>query len=268
MPFDRLQDLPRGMFGNTRIHNADLKNDTIRPGKLDRRYTFEEFKCNPVTSKRLGGAVTGTAGDVNLALFPETAFEWHVKGTQTILAPAATATGWDVNQDQTDNDGIEVTQGILSRSPGCFTVGTDVAFFFSVKLKIADVSGTDDCAIGFRKAEAYQANVDDYDEGAFLNVISGAINIETILNNGATTTTDTTNTWADGATKTLKVLVSAAGVVTYQIDGAAPTTVAAFTFDSGEVLVPFFFMLNAADVAGAVELIEWECGVQRSETAL
>ena len=48
-------------------------------------------------------------------------------------------------------------------------------------------------------------DVDDYDEAAFLNVILGDIYIETILNNAATTSTDTTNNVTDGGTVTLKV---------------------------------------------------------------
>jgi hypothetical protein len=63
---------------------------------------------------------------------------------------------------------------------------------------LSDVDGTDDCAIGWRKAEAYQAAIDSYDEMAAINVIAGAIKIETILNNGTTATTDTTDTIADG----------------------------------------------------------------------
>jgi hypothetical protein len=247
------------------IDNSHLAADQIRPTKLNRRYTFEEFEVNPVTAKRAGGAATGSTGDVNVMLFPETAFEWHVKGTQTILAPVLTASGLDVAMDQTANDGIEITQGITARSPGCFVVGTDGAFHAKLKLKLADVSGTDDCAFGFRKAEAYQANLDDYDEMACLNVVSGDIKIETVLNNGATTTTDTTNNWADGETHTLEVLVSAAGVVTYKIDGAAPGTTAAFTFDNGEALVPFFYFLHDSDVCDTIELQEWTCGFQADD---
>ena len=129
-----------------------------------------------------------------------------------------------------------------------------------VKLNIADVSGTDDCAVGFRKAEAYQANIDNYDEMAALNVISGAIKIETILNDAATTTTDTTDTVADGTDVTLEVRVDENGAVTYKIDNADPTVTAAFSFDDGEVVVPFLYFLHASDVAGAVNLISWECG--------
>ena len=103
----------------------------------------------------------------------------------------------------------------------------------------------------------------NYDEMAALNVISGNINIETILNGGATTTTDTTNNWTDTAIHELEVRVSAAGVVTYKIDGVDPLVTAAFTFDDAEVVVPFFYTLQAADPEAAdISLIEFECGLQ------
>lgn len=228
----------------------------------DSEYTFETFNIDPATSGKAGGAATGTAGDENVMIFPNSGFEYHILGTQTIVAPSITATGLNINMDQTDNDGVEVSQGILSNSKHAFTVGTSPAFFLRVKFSIADVSGTDDCAIGFRKAEAYQAAIDNYDEMAALNVISGNITIETILNNGTTTSTDTTANWADTETHTLTVLVSDTGVVRYEIDGSTPSTTAAFTFDSNEVVVPFFYFLNASDVAGAVVIQEWECGLQ------
>lgn len=236
------------------------RSKTIQQYDYDRKHTVERFYDNPVTAKIGGGAATGTAGDENVLHTAENAFEYHIMGTQTILAPRKTAVGLDIAMDQTDNDGVELTQGILARSKHAFVVGTDPAFFFRVKFKIGDVSGTDDCAIGFRKAEDYQAAIDNYDEMACLNVISGDIKIETILANAATTTTDTTDNWADLETKELKVMVSAAGVVTYEIDGVAPTATAAFTFANGEVVVPFFYFLNASDLVDTLEITEWECG--------
>lgn len=207
-------------------------------------------------------APTGATGDENIMVMPEGTLEWHVLGTQTILAPVLVATGLQVNQDATANDGIEICGGILACNKLAFTVGTDPAFYAKLKFSIADVSGTDDCAFGFRKVEAYQANIDDYDEMAALNVISGDIKIETILNGGDTTTTDTTNNWADTTTHELEVRVSAAGVVTYKIDNLTPLTVAAFTFDDAEVVVPFFYMLNDTDLAGNIVLTHFECGPQ------
>lgn len=228
---------------------------------IRRKHTYETFDFDPVVSKKGGGASGGTAGDENIMLFKDSSFEYHILGTQTITAPSLTSVGLNIAMDNTDNDGVELSHGILSKNRHAYTVGTDGPFFLRVKFKIADVSGTDDCAIGFRKAEAYQANIDDYDELACLNVISGDIKIETILNNAATTTTDTTDNWADNATHELKVKVDATGAVTYEIDGVAPTTTAAFSFDSSEVVVPFMYFLHASDVCDTLEITEWECGL-------
>lgn len=220
---------------------------------------YVPFNMQPASVQSDGTVASGTANETNILTMGGVTLEQTVKGTQTIIVPVLLAGGLNVGQDQTDNDGIELTAGILSRSPCAFTVG-ERAFMARLTFSIGTVAGTDDCAFGFRKAEAYQANIDDYDEMAVLNVITGDIKIETILNNGATTTTDTTNNWADGETHTLEVRVAKTGAVTYLIDGAAPTTVAAFSFDVGEVIVPFFFMLHAtAAQAGAVTLKELEC---------
>jgi hypothetical protein len=273
---DGIQQLPRAIMGGRQVQNADIAtsgitnpkiaNDTIRPGKLNRRYLFEEFLHEPVTSARLGGAATGATGDRNQALFPETAFEWHVKGTQTILTPILTAVGWDIGMDQTAADGIELTNGILPRCPVAFVVGTDAAFFFSAQIKVQDASGANPLLVGFRKAEAYQAVYTGYADYAAIGIVGTSdpnlIKTVTEAAGGGTTTTDTTNTWADAATKTLTVKVSAAGVVTYQINGAAPTAVVAFSFTAGDVVVPFLYFLEAADLAGTVEMISWEVGFQ------
>lgn len=229
------------------------------------KYFFEDWNANPVTAKVAGGAAGGTAGDTNLMMTRDNVWEYNIKGTQTITAPSivnvsAGVNALNIGMDQTDNDGVEICSGILSGNRFAFLTGTDNAFFFRCRFSIADVSGTDDCAIGFREAEAYQANIDDYTDMAVLNVISGNITIETILNGAATVSTDTTDNWADGETHELKVIVSSAGVVTYEIDGQEPTVTAAYTFTSGLYVVPFIFFLNATDLAGAVNFLEMECG--------
>lgn len=227
------------------------------------KFIQEFFDAEPVSSAKAGaGAATGTTGDENLMILNDSLWEYHILGTQTIVSPTMGVGGLDINMDQTDNDGVECCLGINAANRGVFVVGTDDAFYAKMQFSIADVSGTDDCAFGFRKVEAYQAAIDNYDEMAALNVISGNISIETILNAGDTTTTDTTHDWADGETHTLEVRVSSAGVVTYKIDEGTPATVAAFTFDDGEVVVPFFYFLNASDVAGEVVLKYFECGLQ------
>ena len=208
--------------------------------------------------------VDGTAGDqtihsyadgLQLTFFP-------IVG-QAIDKPAAATTGMDYAYDQTDDDGWQwvMSDSVCKGREGVdrFTVGRQ-AFSAELELNLADVSGTDDCAFGFAKVDVHRAAIDDCDEMAVLNVISGNITIETILNNGTTTATDTTDDWADGATHTLGVYVDKAGAVTYTIDGAAPTTTAAFSFDAGEVVTPSFYLLQAAHLSGAVVLEELVVG--------
>lgn len=203
----------------------------------------------------------GTAGDENLLIFDDNIFEYHVLGTQTISAPVRSATGLNVGMDQTENDGVEVTQGILANSRSAFVVGTSKPFCLKVKFTIPDVSGTDDCLVGFRLAEAYQADVDDYNDMAALNVVSGDIEIHTILNDATTGETDTTDDWANTETHTLEIYVDSNGVTTFKIDGEAPSTTATFTFDDGDTVVPFFYFLHDSDKADALTLVSWECGL-------
>jgi hypothetical protein len=49
--------------------------------------------------------------------------------------------------------------------------------------------------------------------------------------------------------------------VTYEIDGVAPTVTAAFTFDSGDTVVPFLYFLHDADLMDTLYVQKWECGL-------
>jgi hypothetical protein len=180
---------------------------------------------------------------------------------QQDIAPDMDAGGLDIGADQTDNDGAELVGGLGGASGRPFIIGTDPAFYFCATVTISDVSGSDDLHVGFRRAEAGTATFDNYNDLATIGSISGDIYIETILNNGTTTSTDTTDNWADAASKKLCTYVSAAGVVTYTINGAAPTTTAAFTFDDGDPVVPFIHFLQASDLTD-VTISLWEVGYQ------
>ena len=231
-----------------------------------KKHIHEKFEY-PMTygSKGGNGVPSGTGGDENVIHCGSgNFFEYHILGTQDILAPDWADPGLNVGgMDQTANDGIEVCGGIGAGAPIQFTVGTDPAFFCRCKFNIADVSGTDDCAFGFRKREAYQANIDDYDEMSCLNVISGNVTCEAILNDGATDSDDTGDDWGDGETHILEVRVSATGVVTNFFDDVAVnTTPTAFTFDNGEVVIPFFYFLFDTTSPGDIIIYEWEAGYQ------
>jgi hypothetical protein len=254
--------VPLAKQGDASI-NALKLTDEIRYQK----YAFERIDHQPNLFKADGFSdPTGTAADINSFVFRRgLAGKYIVKGTQTLLGPLldTTGKGLDISQDQTDNDGVEYVFGSNdSNSPFAFTVGTHNAFV-KLKFRIADVSGTDDCALGFRKVEAAQANLDDYDEAAFINVILGAIKVETILNNAATVTTDTGLTWADDATKTLEVRLIGRRVY-FLVEGSPVSGLPAFSFDSGEVVNPFFFFLQATTSPGKVWWLEAEMGLLKT----
>jgi hypothetical protein len=236
----------------------------VKQRRLDVDYTYEKFQVAPVCMNDAGVAPSGTTGATNLAAFENNIFEYFILGAgQTLVAPSLTADGLLCSLDLTNNEGVEYSQGITARSRMAFTIGTSPAFYLKVGLLVADVSGSDICAVGFRKAaQAYQAAFADYTDKASISKKNGDIYLVTALNNGSDTETDTTVNWSDATAKVLEVYVSAAGVVTYKIDGAPPTVVAAFTFDTGDVVVPFFHLLHDATTPGAVTIQSWECGLQ------
>ena len=120
--------------------------------------------------------------------------------------------------------------------------------------------------IGFRKVEANNATLTAYTDYSMIgldNVTSpGNVCLKTELNAGGTTNTNTTDAWADTETHVLTVLVSAAGVVNYLIDGVAPTATAAFTFDAADVVVPFIRIEHGAAAPGVVSLNAFKVGYQ------
>ena len=239
------------------------------------RFAKEYFNCRPIAvADGAGGAATGVAADVNYILggsgYP---IEQYIIGTQTIIVPVLITTpqeGWNIGLDATDNDGWEYAFGptIFQNLRGLsFKIGTDQAFYAKIKLAIADASGTDDFIFGFRKQEAAQGtSVVTYTDFAGIGCNAAAaamaIKLRTQLNTAAPTNTDTTQTWADAAVKTLGVFVSAGGIVTYQINGAAPTVTAAFTFDDTDVVIPFIYLRYDTTTPGSVIAMGFECGLQ------
>lgn len=241
--------------------NAIKLMPDVKKGIYGLYYADHALICG--TAATSYGAPTGAAGDINVfysgGAFPVKGV-YSPKGTQTLLAPLLETTGLDISQDQTDNDGVEYVFGGPNTANNLLkhTVGTTPDTFIRIKLKIADVSGTDDCAVGFRKVEAFQANFDDYDELSSVNVISGNVKTETILNGGTTATSGALTTWADAAEKEIKVILRGRKCYSY-INGAA-LPVPSHSFDVGEVVVPFLFFLQATTSPGKVHITELEYG--------
>lgn len=229
------------------------------------------FQSNPLCQKADGtfAVPAGATGEVDRLYFQEgVSMEQFIIGAgQTILAPDMDANGLLASLDLMVAEGVEYNFGAARlNSRHAFTIGTSPAFFFQLRFRINDMDGADPYIFGFRKSEANNATWENYTDFAAIgmNAVTTATQIVTAteLNSGGTTITNTTDLWGgDGTTNTLTVLVSAAGVVTYLINGAAPTVPAAFTFDNGDVVVPFIRIEHSASPT-AVNFISMKIGYQ------
>jgi len=241
-------------------------SDSINRRYWDSKYWFDDFQVNPISAKVGGGAATGTAGDLNVLYTAYGQYEYNIIGTQTTLAPVIDAFGLNLVMTGTSGQGIELSMGQTALSPMAFTIGSDAAFFSQFVFKVQDASGTNPFILGFRKVQAFDATLANYTDFATIGIVGTAnpntVKLQTQVNTGGVTTTDTTQTVADGATTQVKIKVSAAGVVTYELNYAAPTVVAAFTFDTGDVVVPFIRFTEAADVTTQASIDVWEVGYQ------
>ena len=219
------------------------------------------------------GITAPAAGDEVAFKTDKHTFLAHVQsinGTAVQSFPYVSADGLEINTDDDATNGItgwEISNGILATSKAAYTVGSfpdGKSIYFEGVITIDDISDVSEMGFGFRKAEAFQAAVDNYDEMASFNIgqdADGQVEVHTILNNAATAETDTTLAdWADTETHTLRIEVTNAGVCKFLYDGTVPTVTAAFTFDAGEVIVPFLFLVCETGDPG-VSVSSWEIGI-------
>ena len=243
-------------------------------GLIDQKYVFK-FGAPPVVfdDGAYGGTYAvpaGAAEAVSIHQYPDglslaCAF-MCADGTMGEDGPTIAATGMNYTGGDTDNEGY---QWVMSY-PGTkgtegfdsFTVGSS-AFYGKLKWSLEDVSIVDYNWFGFRlKSQASvaepRANATDY---AVIGNNNGNIIAETALNDTTTTPIDTTDDWGDGETHTMEVRVSVAGVATFKIDGADPTVnTQTVTFDSGDVLTPWFVVLKDNGATCNTILQELEVG--------
>ena len=216
-----------------------------------------------------GTIYTGAAGEEMGFHSGRAAYEMHIAAAATpaVIAPFQSAQGLEL-KPVAAADALEITNGTTALSPQAYVVGSfngagTKEIFFKTEIDFGDISDISELAVGWRKAEDYQAAVDSYDEMAAFNMggqADGRLDIETIINNAATVTTDTTVTdIVDDGVHTFEIRVTNGGVVSFLYDNATPTITKAFTFDAGEVIIPFLF-LDTETGDPAVSVTYWKVG--------
>jgi len=211
------------------------------------------------------GPPTGATGDVNLLSFPSGMLAaYHIKGAgQTILAPFNNASGgyFDAGLDQAAAEGVEYLLGGIStlHSPFAVTQGGNApAAFNRLRFDTGTVANVAEAAVGFRRAEAFQANLDDYADLVCLNLQGGNVFVETILNGAATSSVDTGIDVADDEQVTFEVRLGPDGVPSFWVNNTRINV--SYQSDAGDVWVPFRFWLQ---VTGGTAFRWYEDGVGR-----
>lgn len=248
-------------------------------------FNAKAFRTAPLTLNTSAGGVpalpTAGAAQVNQVYTPFGMIEMYQQTAQTLLprlVAASESKGLEVALDQVNNETVEyVPGGNYIGSPYAYTVGTSAPATFRVSLEIEDADGMDQMVIGWRKVQAYQAAagfitaVDplytDFAAIGFAGAVANPnpLRVITDLNDtGTPVITALGFTWADGLIHTLEVRVTGRRAL-YFINGKrlgdtiskdglgntitsqSPITPPAFSFDVGDVLVPFaFFRQDAA----------------------
>jgi hypothetical protein len=243
-----------------------------------RRYAYVDFTTEqqvPVFAKTTGAVRTAADNQEDYFRVNDTYFELIQTGANTLLASTGftpSATGWKIPLDNTDGDGMEITQGIVTGvpTPMKFVTGTD-AFFIKVKMEVTTLANIDALGVGFRNILAYAdittpatlASV--YDDKFYLGVNDNAgavVGIESLA--GSDTTTTATNTpIVSGTAFTFEVRVASDLTVTALVDGTEDVLISAASpvVTTAITMVPSIVVVATGAGATNVELVEYECGL-------
>ena len=211
------------------------------------------------------GQVTPVQGSI-IGAHTVAAGGFMVEGTIPAVDTNGTSAGLNLQGDAAtaDNTGMELIFGGSQHggNASC-TIGTH-GMVFDATFNSADFTDQDCVAIGFRKAEEFQTGHQPiiaaasgdavYTDYVAFGVLSADdVQISTRLNDGTTAHVDSTQATAASGNHRFKIAVSSAGVVTFSHIGAAvmsagtlaaPSTTKVFSFDSGDVVVPYLSILS------------------------
>lgn len=263
-------------FRQRKIADGTLDFQKLSPNA--RKYSFTDWPALGTFTSYLStaagyGAPTGVTGDLNYWQMPlnqggSLLSEYHIKGTQTILAPRydATGNGPDIGLDQTNGDGLEILYGgdASGRGKHVYTVGQGYSsttsnaqgIFAKASFTVAAVAGANPFLFGFRKVQAAQAAYTSYTDYALIGWVTSAtpalIQTATRLASGTAAIVSTTQTKANATQITLEVRVDPFGACTFLLDGAFPTVTQSFSFASATQIEPILFFNQTATTTGTL----------------
>lgn len=257
--------IPRRALGEEAVSPAKMIQGLWVPAYFDMKFpSFPPILTAANADLGSYGPPTGGTGDENRAHFignTSMVALYKILGAgQTILGPynQESNENLEAGLDGAASEGVEYLFGGMGHNTGAGNpFGTTVGDatkrwngdrFIRIEQFNQLVANVGECAVGFRKAEDFQALIDDYDEMACVNVQTGTVNIETILNGNTTVTTDTGETVANSVYFVTEVRTRGRDVFFYHNGQKFET---GFQFDVGEKIVPFaHFLQNGSGASG------------------
>jgi len=245
---------------------------------IDKKYNFKLYGIPVVSSAGTAHALLAGTDDQSWTHTHDSGLVLYGNyvGANTVDEPPGHANGVEYSMTDTDNIGCQWTVGPFLagglEGKSIFTVGSTAlpkpAFYFKVHMDLTDVSGTDDCHVGFRlQSDAVETTGVAYTDFASLNIDAGNVLYETNINNGGATSADSGANAGDagavdGGFHWYEVRVSKAGLVSFYMDGAQLTTNdPSVTFDAADIVTPWFYFRNAATLTDCI-IDEVEFGLQ------
>jgi hypothetical protein len=251
--------------GTSYVYNGS-KWVPLDPGSIEFEVSFDEGASKGVgLYSPLSAAYAATADTVNVISYGSAlTYNFHyVINTDAAgaLTPAGAATGLNLNAGAGAADEWTLTAGMGDAVGGMIIPGTTPAGKACATITAADVS---EVAAGFLMLTSVGAHADfssadpNYTSYAGIGLVAGDIKVS----DNTTGATDTTDNWTDGQSKALCVLWSAAGVITYTVDGAAPTATDAHTLSDGVPHVVRLQEVNGAGTPGAFTVVSMKVELQ------
>ena len=245
---------------------VSLTNKTLGKGTVPRSFR-QEFDA-PCIKRELADFTAELVTDaaVNIAMCDGSLglslFSYRLDGAQA--TPFLSRGGkLDIDNDAANNEGVEIVFAEASASTQGWAIrGVSPAMYVRASITIGSVSGTDNMAFGWKRANAH---IDDYvvesiNTGGFFHINDNAGNIEIQTASDGTDADDEADAnpvWSNNETIVLEVRVSTSGVFTFYQDGTAVTvTTATGAAAANDIMVPFISLIQASDANTELE-INW-----------
>ena len=241
---------------------------------LDKKYNFKLYGIPLAISGNVAQKLLDGTDDDRFIHYHDSGLVVYGNyvGANTVDVPPGNADGVQYSMTDTDDIGCQWTVGPFlaggKEGKDIFTVGSTAlpkpAFYFKVHMSLPDVSGTDDCHVGFRlQSDAVETTGVGYTDFASLNIDAGTVKYETNNDGGGATSASSGETIGDAdGFHWYEVRVSKAGLASFYMDGAQLTSSdPSFSFDVGDIVTPWFYFRNHTTLTDCI-IDEVEFGLQ------